>query len=93
MKKYAIKFRDGSTDDFEKGYDYYEKISAELANKFTEELKESIKNIEIRPLHYAVKYRKIRIAQFNNFPFSIHYIVEGSVIYILKILHQKRFYK
>lgn len=91
--KYRIRFRDGSTEDFEEGIAYYKRISIDLVDKFHQSFRDKINEIEENPLGYQVRYRTIRIANMKHFPFSIHFIVEGNIIYILKVLHQKRYYK
>jgi len=91
--KYTLKFREGSTQDFENSISYYNKISIDLADRFHKEFKNRIEEIEENPLHHQLKYRNIRIANLKKFPFSIHFIIEANVIHIIKILHQKRVYK
>ncbi|MBN4047042.1 type II toxin-antitoxin system RelE/ParE family toxin [bacterium AH-315-P13] len=91
--KYTIRFREDSIKDFEDGFIYYKKISIDLANRFHQEFKKRIDEIEQNPLHHQLKYRNIRIVNLKKFPFSIHFIIEAKVIHIIKILHQKRVYK
>ena len=91
--KYTVKFQKESLNDFEKGNAYYKKISSDLADKFFQSFKEKIGDIEEQPLHYQLKYKNIRIAHLKHFPFSIHFIIEKTSIYILRVLHQKRCYK
>lgn len=90
---YTLRFLEGSTYDFEDGIAYYEKISFELVEKFKQEIVLKLDKIEQNPNHFQCRYRNIRIAHLGKFPFSIHFLVEEDVIFILKILHQKRFYK
>lgn len=90
---YDLIFLKDSNHDFNDGIAYYEKISAELADKFHQELINKLEEIEQNPKHFQLRYRNIRIAHFDKFPFSIHFFIEEKRIYILKILHQKRFYK
>lgn len=90
---YKIILREGAVDDVIRARFYYEKISNDLANKFLQSFKEKLNEIEESPLHFQMRYKSIRIASLKKFPFSIHFIIEGTTIYILKILHQKRFYK
>lgn len=91
--KYTIRFREGSTQDFQDGIAYYENISVELADRFYQAFKQRVEEIEQNPLHHQVRYKGIRIANFKNFPFSIHFFIEGTIIHVISILHQKRFYK
>lgn len=90
---FELKFLKDSTLDFHDGIAYYEKISTELADRFHLELINKLEEIEHNPKHFQLRYKNIRIAHFTKFPFSIHFIIEEDIIFILKILHQKRFYK
>ncbi len=91
--KYTVVFREGSLEDYKSGIDYYETISIELTDRFEQDFKAKLEEIEENPLHYQIRYRKIRIAFLDIFPFGIHFILEKHTIYVLKILHTKRFFK
>ena len=91
--KYTIKFEEDSLTDFLEGVSYYEKISETLANQFHTQFWNTIDLIKEHPLHYQNRYKGIRIAFTEIFPFGIHYIVDENVITVLKILHTKRFFK
>lgn len=90
---YTLKFLADSTHDFNDGISFYDKISSDLADRFHTELIAKIEEIEMNPKHFQIRYRNVRIAHLIKFPFSIHFFVEENIIYIVKILHQKRVYK
>lgn len=91
--KYTIHFWEGSTQDFEDGFVYYERISTELAERFYRDFKSKVDEVEKKPLYFQVRYRSIRIAHLSKFPFSLHFFIEGNTINVIKILHQKRLYR
>lgn len=91
--QYFIVLSDEAKLDIKETLEYYSDISISLENKFEIELTKSIELLFKNPLHYQVRYRNVRIAFTDVFPYGIHYIVEKEFIYILKILHTKRFYK
>lgn len=72
---------------------YYSDVSIELKDRFEVELSKSIELLAKNPLHHQERYRKIRTAFTEFFPYGIHYIIEHQYIYILKILQTKRFFK
>lgn len=72
---------------------YYSDVSIALKDSFEVELSKSVELLAKNPLHHQERYRKIRIAFTEVFPYGIHYIIEHQHIYILKILHTKRFFK
>ncbi|WP_339884007.1 type II toxin-antitoxin system RelE/ParE family toxin [Polaribacter vadi] len=90
---YVLKFRKNANEDFDIGIKYYDEISSELADRFHKDFKKTIDIIESNPLLYQIRYRNIRIATFNNFPYSVHFIVKNELIFVLTILHQKRYFK
>lgn len=90
---YTIKFEEGSLIDFEKAIEEYEKISEELADKFHNEFWKEIDAVKKNPLHYQCRYKTIRIAHLKVFSFGIHFIIDGTLIKVLKILHHKQYYK
>lgn len=90
---YILLFEDSVTLEYQKAIDYYDDISIELGNRFEQDFKQTLQYIKQFPLHFSRRYNNIRIALFENFPFSIHFMVEGNVIYILKVIHTKRFFK
>ncbi len=91
--QYYIEISEDAKYDIKDTLDYYADISMSLKNKFEDELTKSIELILKNPLHYQVRYKEIRVIFTEVFPFGIHYIIENEFIYVLKILHTKKFFK
>ncbi|GAL68287.1 type II toxin-antitoxin system RelE/ParE family toxin [Jejuia pallidilutea] len=91
--KYTVKFEEGTLDNFLDAIAYYEKISNNLSDRFKNEFWAKIDTIKERPLHYQIRYKGIRVPHTKIFPFGIHFIVDGTTIRVLKILHHKQYYK
>ena len=90
---YFIEISDDAKFTIKEVSEYYAEISIPIKDRFEVELIKSIDLLFINPLHHQVRYRKVRIAFTEVFPYGIHYIVENEYIYVLKILHTKRFFK
>lgn len=90
---YILLFEDNVHHEYLKSRDYYFDISIELGNRFDLDFKQTLEYLKQNPLHFSTRYYNVRIALFDTFPFAIHFMVEGNVIYILKVLHTKRFFK
>ena len=88
-----ISFQDGSLVDYWDGFNFYHKISPHLSQKFYLDFWDSIAKIKANPKQYQERYRQIRIAFLNRFPFGIHYLLKDDRIIVLKILHTSRFLK
>lgn len=93
MIKYKIKYAQDSLADFNDGMQYYNKVSRELGDKFYDHFWKEIDKVKSSPLLYQKRYKSVRIAFVDSFPFGIHFIVEKEKITILRILHTSRFIK
>lgn len=89
---YHIKLTDEAKLNIVEASEYYLKISKSLENKFQTDLINTIDKLKESPQHHQIRYRGIRIAHLKKFPFSIHFLIQEDIIYVLKILHQKRYY-
>jgi len=90
---FSIQFENDTVESFNDRLKYYRNISEEIAVKFHKEFWFKIDYIKEYPLHHSIRYRNIRIANLSVFPIGIHFIIDGNVILVLKILHHKQFYK
>ena len=91
--QYFIELSDEAKLTIKEVLEYYATISISIKDRFEVELTKSIEILFKNPLHHQVRYRKVRIAFTEVFPYGIHYIVENEYIYVLKILHTKRLFK
>lgn len=91
--KFELIIADEAFENIKTASDYYLKISSSLNDRFLAAIFNSLSNIQSSPEHFQKRYRNIRIAHAVNFPFGLHFIIEGKVIKVLKILHHKQFYK
>lgn len=90
---YIIDLTDEAKLNIKQASDYYLEISTSLNDKFISDLIKTIDILGENPLHFQIRYRNIRIAITKTYPFGIHFIIEGNIIHVLKVLHSKRFYK
>ena len=89
---YKLIVEDRAYEDIVQGIIYYVKISKKLTIQFKKEIKEKINEVNDYPKHFADRYRNVRIALTKKFPFAIHFTIIGNVVYVLRIMHTKRFY-
>ena len=90
---YSIKLSDESLIDLREANSYYLAISKNLNAQFNTELIIAIDRIGFNPEHFQKRYRNIKIVFTKKFPFGIHYLVDGDVVFIQRIIHQKRLYR
>ncbi|MBT8183361.1 MAG: type II toxin-antitoxin system RelE/ParE family toxin [Eudoraea sp.] len=64
-----------------------------LEKLFDDDLIEQVAYLKANPFLFQIYYRNIRRAHFNNFKYSIHFIVQSDTVYILRVLHHKQKFK
>ncbi|WP_425235629.1 type II toxin-antitoxin system RelE/ParE family toxin [Ulvibacterium sp.] len=64
--------------------------SKNLDREFLTDFSQQLQFLKAMPESFQVKYRNIRILNFERFNYSIHYIIKDSQILILRILNQKQ---
>ena len=89
---YSIRFQENSLDDFNKGITYYEAISETLSDRFFNEFWISVEKLKENTKVYQKRYLNVRIILIQKFPFTIHFLISEDVIYVQRVLHDKRLY-
>jgi len=91
MAKYKIFVLDLAKEDFEAGKKYYKQIPVKgLSNRFKSAVKSKLIKISKQPTAYAVRYKNVRIAYTEKFPYAIHFFIENNTIFITAIIFDKR---
>lgn len=91
--KYQINISEEAKLDIREAKEYYAKIDEKLAKRCISDIMKTIDKLAENPIHHQVRYRDIRIAFATTFPYGVHFIVEKTNIYILRVFHTKRFFK
>lgn len=86
----SIKFAKEASDEFRHSVEWYETAAKGLGLRFTDEIDSAIERIRLNPELYQIIIKSIRRIQVNRFPYSIFYKIEGDVLIILRIFHNKR---
>ena len=63
-----------------------------LEQIFLQDFKKQLQFLKTTPESFQVKYRSVRIVQFERFNYSIHYIIKNDEVLILRILNQRQNY-
>ncbi len=91
--KCQIVISDEAKFDIREARDYYAKLDIKLAKRCIADISETIDLLSENPTHHQLRYKTIRIAFTNTFPYGIHYSLENKIIYIHRVFHTKRFFK
>lgn len=70
----------------------YFRISG-LERQFDDDLIKQITYLKANPFLFQIFYRSVRRAHFDNFKYSVHFIVKDDTVFILRILHHKQKFK
>jgi plasmid stabilization system protein ParE len=85
-------FFDEVSKDLSDAREWYKEQREGLEEEFSEEIKKALLKIRRYPFGYSIRYRNIRIAHLERFPYNIHFYIDEvlSHIVITAIVHQKR---
>ena len=61
-----------------------------LSDRFALSVKAAIIKIRQQPFSYAVRYKNVRIAHTDKFPYAIHFYLDQNIIIITAIIFQGR---
>lgn len=70
----------------------YFRISG-LEKLFDDDFMKQVAYLEANPFLFQIYYRNVRRAHFDNFKYSLHFIVKEDSVYGLRVLHHKQKFK
>ena len=89
---YNILVSPGAKQDIQQAFNYYESITPELGERFTNSVDERLQSLSITPRMAAIRYENIRCTLLKKFPYLIHYSVDDAAqaVIILRVFHTSR---
>ena len=84
--KYTLTVKPEAELDILESAQWYEKKQENLGLRFMETVEEKLVLLTQNPLHYQASYKATRLALVNQFPYAIHFIVEGKKVIVLAVL-------
>lgn len=84
---YQVEIRPPAQRDIAKAFDYYQDISPRLALRFTATLNRTFKIIGRRPEIFQKRYKMVRVALVEVFPFAIHFYIRENTVLIIGCFH------
>lgn len=87
---YHLRLREEAELDLEEAASWYESQMPGLGNDFLDTVLEMLNSIEKRPTSYPVVHRGTHRAVLPKFPFSVFYIVHGSDVSVISVMHGSR---
>ena len=91
MIKYKYQIISPARDEFILAREWYQQQQiAGLGNRFAQAVKNCILKIRSNPHAHAIRYKNVRIAHTDKFPYAIHFYLEDDTIIITSIIFQVR---
>lgn len=86
---YKLEIQDTAKSDILEAIDYYEFKQSGLGKRFLNAFKKKSRDIRLNPEGYAIKYKNVRMAVINKFPYVIHFQMDNSkkIISILSVFY------
>ena len=84
---FNVLFSDEAIEDYKSAYNWYEDKVVGLGSKFENSLDFTLTELGKHPFGFEQKYRGVRVAYIQRFPFGIHYLVEGNSVFVQSIFH------
>ena len=78
MKKHAVLFLPSAKNDINEARSWYAQFNKELPLRFKEELRQIVIALKSRPEVHATRYKNVRFALLEKFPYAVHYFIDES---------------
>lgn len=91
-----FKLAPAARDDVLEITDYYADISTELAERFVTDLENTLQELCFQPGIGSRRYahflpdQSLRVWQLDHFPFLVFYRIDGALLDVLRVLHERR---
>jgi plasmid stabilization system protein ParE len=86
-KRYKVKFIPAAHNDLKEARAWYRQQNPALPKRFMEQVKKTVKQLATLPVTHAVRYKDVRIAQVDVFPYTVHYLIENNTITVIAVHH------
>ncbi|MDI9365679.1 MAG: type II toxin-antitoxin system RelE/ParE family toxin [Flavobacterium sp.] len=89
---FTIKIDIEAITDIEDAAEWYNEQSANLGNRFKQQVKKQVDLLAIQALNYGIRYANVRCMLIYKFPFLVHYIIDeaNNTVQIFAVLHTSR---
>jgi plasmid stabilization system protein ParE len=87
-----IHYFDDVKTDIAEAKDWYKNQKLGLEKDFAREVKKTILRLQKNPVGYEIKYRNVRTAFTDIFPYAVHFYIDdlAKQLVIIAIVHQSR---
>ncbi len=80
-----------AAQDFKEAKLWYKRTKVNgLPQRFSNAVRTTITNLQNYPTAFAVRYKNVRIAHTEKFPYAIHFFIDNDLIVITAIIYSGR---
>jgi ABC-type uncharacterized transport system ATPase subunit len=92
MERYKVKVESEALTDIQEITDWYNAVQVGLGRRFQKTAINQINSLKKDPQIFAIRYKEIRCALVNKFPYMIHFHinVEDRTVEILAVISTNR---
>ena len=92
MRKFKVQVLELAKMDMRQASSWYNQQQVGLGKRLTEDMARILRKIASNPTSFAVRYKVIRLANFDTFPYAAHFYIDdkNDTIFIIAIMHTSR---
>lgn len=92
MQRFKVAVSELAKTDVRQARKWYNQQQAGLGKRFTSDMTTTLRKIAMNPTSFAIRYKVIRLANFDTFPYAAHFYIDdkNDTVYITAILHTSR---
>lgn len=87
---FQLKVKPRAEEDIAFGRDFYQEIRPQLAIDYLLEIDRCFDLILSNPLRRSTAFKDIRRLHLKRFPYVISYIIEGDLVVVIAVTHNRR---
>jgi len=88
--KYRLIVKPEAEEDILLAAKWYDQHRSNLGIRFLDALDDKLSQLISNPLLFQVRYKNTRFAFLKRFPFAVHYLVEGEIVFVIAVLSTHR---
>lgn len=91
MKRHKVIITERAQADARCAESFYNSLRPGLGKYFRQLFRSKIRDIAERPFTHAIRYKNIRFAQLDSFPYVIHYFIDEAnpSVIVIALHHEK----
>ncbi len=92
MKKFNVVVLQLAKTDIWEARKWYNQQQAGLGKRLNQDMTATLRKIAANPTSFSVRYKQVRLAHFDTFPYAAHFYIDdkNDTVYIIAILHNRR---